>query len=110
MGPRALAEVRRGDVSTDADIRGAGGSQKSDDADLRRRTAQPFASGSELAGGRAADGGVTQDDTTRGPTARREHPLHSDGVVCRCAVHWRRETIARGLDRLFAEDEEASEP
>ena len=25
------------------------------------------------------------------------HPLHSDGVVCRCAVHWRRESIARGL-------------
>jgi hypothetical protein len=28
-----------------------------------------------------------------------EYPIHSDGVVCRCAVRWRRETIARGLNR-----------
>lgn len=25
--------------------------------------------------------------------------LHSDGVVCRCAIRWRRETLARGLNR-----------
>lgn len=26
-----------------------------------------------------------------------DYALHSDGVVCRCAVVWRREAIARGL-------------
>ena len=25
------------------------------------------------------------------------YPVHSDGVVCRCAVRWRREALARGL-------------
>jgi hypothetical protein len=36
--------------------------------------------------------------------------LHSDGVVCRCAIRWRRETLARGLNRPPEEwDEPADE-
>ena len=33
--------------------------------------------------------------------------MHSDGVVCRCAVRWREYTLARGLDRVAAEYEDA---
>lgn len=68
----------------------------------------------ETADGNAHAGRAVQDNEGEGATAqasvsKREYPAHSDGVVCRCAVHWRRETLARGLNRLFAESEEASE-
>jgi hypothetical protein len=29
----------------------------------------------------------------------RPHALHSDGTVCRCAVRWRQQTLARGINR-----------
>jgi len=38
---------------------------------------------------------------------RRPHALHSDGVVCRCAVRWRVLTLDRGLNRPELWDEAA---
>lgn len=68
----------------------------------------------ETTDGNALDGRAVQNDPGGGATAqasasKREYPAHSDGVVCRCAVHWRRETLARGLNRLFAESDEPAE-
>lgn len=37
----------------------------------------------------------------------RPHALHSDGVVCRCAVRWRVLSLERGLDRPELWDEAA---
>jgi hypothetical protein len=71
-------------------------------------SADHSAAGAERAGGHAASP-AGQRGATQGLAAKREYPAHSDGVVCRCAVHWRRETLARGLNRLFAESEEAPE-
>jgi hypothetical protein len=77
------------------------------------RLGRAAAIGAEPSGGRAPDVGSVRADAAEdvvapASVAKGEYPAHSDGVVCRCAVHWRRETIARGLDRLFAESEEAS--
>jgi hypothetical protein len=44
-------------------------------------------------------------EATHNSMAKRKYPAHSDGVVCRCAVHWRTETIERGLNRLREERE-----
>ena len=47
-------------------------------------------------------------DVAAEPTPVVERPvMHSDGVVCRCAVRWREYTLARGLDRVAAEYEDA---
>ena len=54
-------------------------------------------SGVEPLGSEASDG-QTAD------TPAISSPLHSDGVVCRCAVHWRREAIRRGLASTRASD------
>lgn len=40
----------------------------------------------------------------------KDYVLHSDGVVCRCAVVWRREALARGLaDRTRQDPSPATE-
>ena len=55
------------------------------------------------AAGGGADASRTgiEDEEAHGVVGARvtPHPLHSDGVVCRCAVSWRREAIRRGLAR-----------
>lgn len=53
---------------------------------------------SSEAGGRSPSG-ETRGSSDRGSVGAQavSHALHSDGVVCRCAVHWRRAAIERGL-------------
>ena len=44
--------------------------------------------------GQAADASAERRELNR---LAYVYPAHSDGVVCRCAVRWRREALARGL-------------
>ncbi len=102
-------------MATDAGIGRPEGPEKADDVSEIGRPAPDPATGAKPSAGLAPGGGAVRGDTEEGSTAqaspaKREYPAHSDGVVCRCAVHWRRETIARGLNRLFAEGEETSDP